>query len=58
MIKYLAYTHFFPHGLTEQTIIHLTDTSGHKASLIISPLIGNTDVYDRYISLEEAFGKK
>jgi prepilin-type N-terminal cleavage/methylation domain-containing protein len=54
----IAYTHFFPHGITEQTIIHLIDGSGHKASLIISPLIGRTDVYDRYIGLEEAFGKK
>ncbi len=54
----MAYTHFFPHGMTEQTIIHLIDGSGHKSSLIISPLIGRTDVYDRYISLEEAFGKK
>ena len=54
----LAYTHFFPHGITEQTIIHLKDSSTHHASLVISPLVGNTDVYDRYISLEEAFGKK
>jgi type IV pilus assembly protein PilA len=54
----VAYTHFFPHGMTEQTIIHLTDSSGHKASLVISPLVGHTDIWDRYISLEDAFGKK
>lgn len=53
-----TYTHFFPHGMTEQTIIHLTDMSNHKASLVISPLVGHTDVWDRYISLEDAFGKK
>lgn len=53
-----TYTHFFPHGMTEQTIIHLTDSSQHKASLVISPLVGHTDVWDRYVSAEDAFGKK
>jgi type II secretory pathway pseudopilin PulG len=52
-----AYSHFFPHGLAEQTIIHLKDDSKHHASLIITPLIGNCDLYDRYINAEEAFGK-
>ena len=54
----VAYTHFFPHGITEQTIIHLIDSSNHKESLVISPLIGRTDVYDRYVTPGEAFGKK
>jgi prepilin-type N-terminal cleavage/methylation domain-containing protein len=54
----LAYTHFFPHGITEQTVLHLSDTSDHKVSLVIAPLVGKTDVYDHYISAEEAFGKK
>lgn len=53
-----AYTHFFPHGITEQTVIHLADQSNHHASLVISPLVGRTDVWDRYISQEDAFGKK
>jgi prepilin-type N-terminal cleavage/methylation domain-containing protein len=53
-----AYTHFFPQGLTEQTIVHLKDSSGHKASLVIAPLAGKTDVYDHYVTMEEAFGKK
>jgi prepilin-type N-terminal cleavage/methylation domain-containing protein len=53
----IAYTHFFPHGLTEQSIIHLTDQSKHKASLVITPLIGNTDLYDRYVNGAEVFGK-
>jgi prepilin-type N-terminal cleavage/methylation domain-containing protein len=54
----MAYTHFFPQGMTEQTIIHLMDTSNHHVSLIISPLVGKTDVYDRYVTSEEVFGKK
>ncbi len=52
-----TYTHFFPHGLTEQTIIHLQDTSNHHASLVITPLIGMTDLYDRYVNAKEIFEK-
>jgi prepilin-type N-terminal cleavage/methylation domain-containing protein len=52
-----AYTHFFPHGLTEQTVIHLQDQSKHHASLVITPLIGNTELYDRYVNGAEIFGK-
>ena len=53
-----SFTHFFPNGITEQTIVRLKDTSAHHASLVISPLLGRTDVYDRYIKPEEAFGGK
>lgn len=52
-----AYTHFFPHGVTEQTIIHLKDQNKHHASLVISPLIGMTDLYDRYVNATEVFNK-
>jgi hypothetical protein len=54
----MAYTHFFPQGMTEQTIIHLVDGSNHHVSLVISPLVGKSDVYDRYVTSEEVFGKK
>ncbi|OFZ77569.1 MAG: hypothetical protein A3K03_13380 [Bdellovibrionales bacterium RIFOXYD1_FULL_44_7] len=50
-----AYTHFFPHGLTEQTTIHLKDTSDHHVTLIISPLIGRTRVIDRYVKDDESY---
>lgn len=53
----MAYTHFFPHGLTEQTIIHLQDTSKHHASLATTPLTGMTDLYDRYVTSKEIFEK-
>jgi type II secretion system protein H len=49
----LTFTHFFPHGLTEQTIIHLKDTSEHHVTLCISPIIGRTRVIDRYVKKEE-----
>jgi len=51
----IAYSHFFPHGLTEQTIIHLQDQSKHHASLVITQLVGNTEVYDRYVTPKEIF---
>jgi prepilin-type N-terminal cleavage/methylation domain-containing protein len=54
----IAYTHFFPQGMTEQTIVHLVDSSNHHVSLVIAPLVGKSDVYDRYVTSEEVFGKK
>lgn len=53
LIEGTAYTHIFPHGLTEQTVIHLKDTSNHHSTLVIAPLIGTTDVYERYMSRED-----
>jgi general secretion pathway protein H len=53
LTKGTAYTHFFPHGITEQTTIHLMDSTQHHVSLIISPLVGRTTVIDRYIAKNE-----
>ena len=53
----MVYTHFFPQGITEQTIIHLQDTAKHHSSLVISPLIGRTDLYNHYIDGKDVFGK-
>lgn len=50
-----AYSHLFPSGLAEQTIIHLTDQSGHRNSLVITPLVGRTELYERYVTANEAF---
>jgi prepilin-type N-terminal cleavage/methylation domain-containing protein len=49
-----TYTHFFPHGMTEQTIIHLKDSSDHHATLVISPIVGRTRLIDRYVNKDEA----
>jgi type II secretion system protein H len=51
-----AYTHFFPHGMIEQTIVHLQDSSKHHVSLVLNPIVGKTDMYERYITEKEAFG--
>lgn len=54
----VVYTHIFPHGLTEQTIIHLVDTSKHQLSLVISPIIGRTTLLPGYVKEEEVFGEE
>ncbi len=51
-----AYSHFFPSGLSEQTIIYLKDSSKHEASLVITALLGTTDLYGRHIEGTEIFG--
>lgn len=48
-----TYTHIFPHGVTEQTIIHLKDKSNHRFSLVISPIVGRSDLYERYVTRQE-----
>lgn len=57
MAEGTVYTHFFPQGFTEQTVIHLKDNSKHHTSLVISPLLGKTDLYDRYATAQEIFSK-
>ncbi len=52
-----AYSHFFPYGITERTIVHLKDQSEHQFSLVIAPTIGSTDLYMRYVRPNDAFGK-
>ncbi len=42
MTKGLVYTHIFPHGFVEKTIIHVKDKMGHEASLIVDPISGKS----------------
>lgn len=49
----VVYTHFFPHGIIEQTVIHLKDTSNHHSTLIIAPTVGRTKVIERFVPAEE-----
>jgi prepilin-type N-terminal cleavage/methylation domain-containing protein len=51
----LVYTHFFPHGITEQTIIHLKDGTRHQATLVISPIVGRSQLFERYVKKDEIF---
>lgn len=48
-----AFTQFFPAGLVEKTMIHLTDQDQHVFTLDINPLTGRVKVYDGYIEVKE-----
>jgi prepilin-type N-terminal cleavage/methylation domain-containing protein len=54
----IVYTHIFPNGFTEQTLIHLKDSSNHQVSLVITPLLGMTDYYPMYHKASDVFFKK
>ncbi len=48
-----AFTQFFPAGLVEKTVIHLTDQNQHVFTLDINPLSGRVKVYEGYIEVKE-----
>jgi len=48
-----TFTHFFPHGWAEETIIHLGDTRERHYSLLVMPLTGKVRIYDRYVEFAE-----
>ena len=54
----VAYTHFFPHGIVEQTLIHLKDNSGHQQTLLVWPVLGRTRVEKRHLTLKEAYAEE
>jgi prepilin-type N-terminal cleavage/methylation domain-containing protein len=49
----MAYTHFFPHGIAEQTLVHLIDLSKHQITLAITPVLGRTRLINRYAKMED-----
>ena len=51
----LAYTHIFPQGMSEKTLVHLDDTSKNEVSLIVTNLLGRCQVEGRYIEAKEVF---
>lgn len=44
-----VHTHFFPKGWVEETLIHLKDTRGRRASIHILPLSARVKIYDTYV---------
>lgn len=48
-----AYVHFFPQGLAEQAVIHFTDRKTLNWTIVINPLTGRADVYERKLSLKD-----
>lgn len=53
----IAYTHIFPQGLSEKTLVHLEDTGKNQVSLIVSNLLGRCSVEGRAIEAKEVFRK-
>lgn len=53
----LAYTHIFPQGVSEKSLIHIEDNSKNQISLIVSNLLGRCSVEGRFIEAKEIFGK-
>jgi general secretion pathway protein H len=51
----LAYTHLFPQGMSEKSLVHLEDTSKNEISLTVSNLLGRCSVEGRYIEAKEVF---
>jgi type II secretion system protein H len=53
----LAYTHIFPQGMTEKSLVHIEDNGKNQISLIVSNLLGRCAVEGRFIEAKEIFGK-
>ena len=53
----IAYTHIFPQGITEKSLVHIVDNGKNEISLIVSNLLGRCSVEGRYIEPKEIFGK-
>ena len=51
----LAYTHIFPQGMSEKTLVHLVDTGKNEVSLVVSNLLGRCYVEGRSIEAKEVF---
>jgi len=54
----IATFHFFPHGLSEQGVIHIKDLDGHEFTLVISAVMGKTKLLRGNVSKEEIYGEK
>jgi prepilin-type N-terminal cleavage/methylation domain-containing protein len=55
VVEGTAYTHIFPSGITERTLIHLEDLQKHRISLVVETLTGKTRLLDGHVEEKEAF---
>ena len=51
----VGYTHIFPSGITERTLIHLQDLQEHRISLVVETLTGKSRLIDGHVDEKEAF---
>ncbi len=49
----LAYVHFFSVGLAEEAVIQLSISNTARWTLVVDPVTGQTEIYDREISLKD-----
>ncbi len=52
-----AYIHFFSKGFSEDAALHLTDRKTLNWTILINPLTGRAEVFERKISLKEIRGQ-
>jgi type II secretion system protein H len=52
----MAYTHIFPQGMSEKTLIHLIDTAQNETSIIVTNLLGRCQVENHHVDEKEVFG--
>ena len=50
-----AYTHIFPSGITERTLLHLKDTQKHQLTLVIETITGKTRMLSGHLTEKEVF---
>jgi general secretion pathway protein H len=48
-----AFTYFFPLGLVEKTVIHLTDRDGRVFTLDLNPITGRVKLHEGYIEVAQ-----
>lgn len=49
----VAYIHFFPQGLTEEAVIHLTDKKTLNWTIALHPITGHANIFEKKVSLKE-----
>lgn len=52
----MAYINFYPQGLSEEAAIHISDGGSLHWTIVINPLTGRADVYEKRITLKELRG--
>ncbi len=53
-----AYVHFFPQGLVEEALIHISDKKTLNWSIRINPITGKVDLFDHKVSIKELRGSQ
>jgi prepilin-type N-terminal cleavage/methylation domain-containing protein len=51
----MAYTHIFPQGMSEKTVVHFIDTGKNETTLVVTNLLGRCQVQGHFIDAKEFF---